>query len=60
MKNGEDFRRAMGQADDDFVRVVNEALEDLRRAKRKRRPRRRTVHARRPSAPPMPKRRAQP
>ena len=35
MKSGEDFRRAMGPADDGFVRVIAQALNDLR-VKRKR------------------------
>ena len=29
MKSGEDFRRAMGQADDGFVKVIAQALSDL-------------------------------
>lgn len=30
MKKGEDFRRAMGQADDGFVKVIDRVLQDLR------------------------------
>ena len=30
MKSGEDFRRAMGQADDGFVKVIAQVLNDLR------------------------------
>ena len=30
MKSGEDFRRAMGQADDGFVKVIAQVLSDLR------------------------------
>lgn len=43
MKSGEDFRRAMGQADDGFVRVIAQVLSDLRVARKRRAPRRRTV-----------------
>lgn len=44
MKSGEDFRRAMGQADDGFVRVITQALRDLQAARKKRDSyRRRTV-----------------
>ena len=34
MKSGEDFRRAMKPADDSFVRVIAQALSDLRRKRR--------------------------
>ena len=40
MKSGEDFRRAMGQADDGFVKVIAQVLSDLRVVPAKR-PRRR-------------------
>ena len=40
MKSGEDFRRAMGQADDGFVKVIAQVLSDLRVTPPKR-PRRR-------------------
>lgn len=36
MKSGEDFRRAMGQADDGFVKVISQVLNDLRIAAPKR------------------------
>ena len=39
MKSGEDFRRAMGQADDRFEKVIVQVLNDLRVPKK--RPRRR-------------------
>lgn len=39
MKSGEDFRRAMGQADDGFVKVIAQVLHDLR-VMPKKRPRR--------------------
>ena len=35
MKSGEDFRRAMGQADDGFVKVITQALSDLRVPKKR-------------------------
>ena len=41
MKSGEDFRRAMGQADDGFVKMVAQVLNDLRMPKK--RPRRRAA-----------------
>ena len=40
MKSGEDFRRAMGQADDGFVKVIAQVLHDLRVVPPKRRRRR--------------------
>ena len=45
MKSGEDFRRAMGQADDGFVRVITQALNDLQLSRKKRGVRRRGVVA---------------
>lgn len=36
MKSGEDFRRAMGPADDGFVRVITQALSDLRMKRKQR------------------------
>ena len=41
MKSGEDFRRAMGQADDGFMNVINQVLSDLRVMRKTCRPRRR-------------------
>ena len=41
MKSGEDFRQAMGQADDGFIRVISQVLNDLRRPKK--RPQRRAA-----------------
>ncbi|MCH5288221.1 MAG: hypothetical protein J1E43_12470 [Christensenellaceae bacterium] len=41
MKSGEDFRRAMGQADDGFVRVIAQVLSDLRVMRKRRGSRRR-------------------
>ena len=35
MKSGEDFRRAMGQADDGFVKVITQVLSDLRVPKKR-------------------------
>lgn len=43
MKSGEDFRRAMGQADDGFVNVINQVLSDLRVMRTTHRPRRRRI-----------------
>ena len=42
MKSGEDFRQAMGQADDGFVKMVAQALSELRMPRKKPAPRRRT------------------
>lgn len=41
MKSGEDFRRAMGQADDGFIKVIDRVLSDLRVMRKSRKPRRR-------------------
>lgn len=43
MKSGEDFRRAMGQADDGFVKVIAQVLYDLRMVPPKGRRRRATA-----------------
>lgn len=43
MKSGEDFRQAMGQADDRFVRIITQALNDLQVPRKKHGVRRRGV-----------------
>ena len=45
MKSGEDFRRALGQADDGFVRVITQVLSDLRIVPKAHPPRRRRSRA---------------
>lgn len=37
MKSGEDFRQAMGPADDGFIKVIDRVLSDLRAARKPRR-----------------------
>lgn len=60
MKSREDFRQALGQADESFVHVIDQVLEDLRKARHQRKPRRRTASAPRLTKRPTPERRAQP